>query len=200
MSFIVPMENSEIDRRFSTEHRMTYEPHKDPDEEFVLNVEKVSEKLKLIPPKEADMISLYYMYKKDQADIGKIFGLTQGDVSYRLARAVERLQYLLELPEVDKAQMIEDLRPYMPDTTYLEIMIGMWKTTSQSVVARQLNTTQGRVRYRFVRGIEILKNNLQLNKDLDVYVRLFDMVASNYNILHELSGSAEESKGSFLTA
>lgn len=200
MSFIVSMDTALIDSIFSQEHRMTYETTLPEEREADLPypVERVYEKIGKLPPIEADMLVLYFFQNKDQSDIGHIFSLTQGDVSYRLKRARQRLKYLLESPDLELDQMRADLEPHMPNEKpgerddYLEIMLGMWETTSQSVVARRMSTTQGRVRYRFMRGLKILSEKAVEHPHLDVYVGVFTRISKSYNILNELNSSSKE--------
>jgi DNA-directed RNA polymerase specialized sigma24 family protein len=186
---------------------------------------KVREVMGKLPEREADMLDLYFFKKKYQADVGKIFGVSQGDVSYRIKRAIKRIKFLLAYPEIDTDLMIKDLALIMPkedlkkpskkkkktplkssknktpipvndelgkcmkkckSSLYLQIMLGMYKTSSQSVVAERLGIYQGRVRYRFIKGLDILRKEAETNPDYEKYVTAFEMVAKNPNILREL--------------
>jgi DNA-directed RNA polymerase specialized sigma24 family protein len=197
-NFIVSMENSLIDNIFSQEDRLVYHTTMEEDNVSQYPVDRVLEKINRLPAREADMLMLYFFQKKDQADIGVIFKLTQGAISYRLKRAIQRLKFLLAMPDLDKAQMIEDLSPFMPEAIYLEVMVGMWETTSQSAVARRLSTSQGRVRYRFMKGLKNLRENLADNPHMQVYVDIFERISDSYNILNELNGERDYTPGSFL--
>ncbi len=164
-----------------------------------------------LPKREADMLYFYFYKKKFQADVGKIFGVSQGDVSYRIKRAIKRIKFLLNYPDIDPDLMIEELSEVLPfeninevltedvirkitpsgldfcgSNMYLRIMVGMYQTSSQSVVANQLGIYQNRVRYRFLKGLAILKEHSKKDYRYEKYVTAFDMVADNHNILREL--------------
>jgi DNA-directed RNA polymerase specialized sigma24 family protein len=160
--------------------------------------------LERIPEREADIIELYFLMGKRQADIAIIFGMTQAAVSYRLARGIKRIKFLLEIPEVTLEQMKADLseifvsRPGSErgagasktlDGVHIDVMIllHMWQTTCQSVVAQQLSLTQGRVRHRFFKAVEKLKEAAAVNPKFEPYSEIFSKIsAKNFNILKEV--------------
>lgn len=155
-----------------------------------------------IPSREADLIQLYFLTRKKQAEIAAIFGITQAAVSYRLDRGLQRLKFLLSIPQVDPDEMRADLQPVFPskreeDGTFIdvEILLGIWETTCQSEVAKNLNLTQGRVRHRFFKALATLKAKAE-QEDLDReeeedgpfqrYYKLFFAISENFNILREV--------------
>ncbi len=160
--------------------------------------------LERIPEREADIIELYFLMGKRQADIAVIFGMTQAAVSYRLARGIKRIKFLLEIPEVTREQMKADLaevfvcRPGSDrgsgasktlDGVHIDVMIllHMWETTCQSVVAQQLSLTQGRVRHRFFKAVDKLKEAAALDSRFEPYSEIFTKIsAKNFNILKEV--------------
>lgn len=160
--------------------------------------------LERIPEREADIIQLYFLMDKRQADIALIFGMTQAAVSYRLARGIKRIKFLLDIPDVSREQMQKDLSeifttkaggkesdwgPRTIDGIHIDvqILIHMWETTCQSVVAQQLNLTQGRVRHRFFKAVTRLKEIAAQNPKYEPYSQIFSKIsAKNFNILKEV--------------
>jgi len=109
-----------------------------------------------IPPREADLITLYYHNKMKQEQIAKLFGITQAAVSYRLHRGIRRIQFLRTIPLLDRDQFDLELGMKFSDQDR-EILWRMYETTCQSEVAKQMNLTQGRVRHRFFRSLSRIK-------------------------------------------
>jgi DNA-directed RNA polymerase specialized sigma24 family protein len=140
-----------------------------------------------IPPREADLLFLYYIKKKRQADIAEIFGVTQAAISYRLDRGLQRIRFLLSIPQIDEEDMRDDLPkvPFKP--LDVDILVGMWQTTCQSEVALRLKLTQGRVRHRFFRAVETLKTKADKDPMFQPYHKVFSSIASKkFNILREV--------------
>jgi DNA-directed RNA polymerase specialized sigma24 family protein len=141
-----------------------------------------------IPPREADLIEMYFLQKKRQADIAHIFGVTQAAISYRLDRGIQRIKFLLSIPRVTE----EDLRSILPDAfpkspIDVDILVGMWATTCQSEVAEKLGLTQGRVRHRFFRAVHTLEIKAKEDVRFEPYSRVFKAIASKkFNILREV--------------
>jgi Sigma-70, region 4 len=162
--------------------------------------------LERIPEREADIIELYFLMDKRQADIATIFGMTQAAVSYRLARGIKRIKFLLDIPDVSREQMQRDLSEIFTvrasgkesqewgsrtiDGIHIDvqILLHMWETTCQSVVAQQLNLTQGRVRHRFFKAVARLKEVADQNSKYEPYSQIFSKIsAKSFNILREVS-------------
>lgn len=70
-----------------------------------------------IPTREADLIYLYFIQRKRQADIATIFGVTQAAISYRLDRGIKRIQFLLSIPPVTEDELRADLPEVFPSIT-----------------------------------------------------------------------------------
>jgi hypothetical protein len=158
--------------------------------------EEIKPLLDRIPEREADLIHLYFLLRKKQAEIAAIFGITQAAVSYRLDRGLQRLKFLLSIPQVDPDEMREDLaRAGFPDID-VAILLGIWETTCQSEVAKNLNQTQGRVRHRFFTALGALRGMADREKEqldeeglegpLQRYYRVFFAISENFNILREV--------------
>jgi DNA-directed RNA polymerase specialized sigma24 family protein len=110
-----------------------------------------------IPPREADLIRLYYRDQMKQEQIARMFGITQAAVSYRLARGRRRIQFLFTIPELDFDLFEMELGPKFTDQDR-EILWRMYETTCQSKVAKQMNLTQGKVRHRFFSSLSRIKD------------------------------------------
>jgi DNA-directed RNA polymerase specialized sigma24 family protein len=155
------------------------------------SVGQILELLDRIPQKEADLIRLYFLKDKRQADIASIFQITQAAVSYRLNRGLHRLQFLLSIPQITEEELQQDLPDVFPQQIDIDILIGMWDTTCQSEVAERLQLTQGRVRHRFFRAVDTLKEAATRDKRFQPYYEVFSAIASKggkggFNILREV--------------
>ena len=139
--------------------------------------------LERIPEKEADLIYLYYVCKKRQADIAELFQCTQAAISYRLDRGIQRIKFLLSIPDVTEAELRHDLSELF-EPIDVDILAGMWRTTCQSEVANMLSLTQGRVRHRFFKAVERLKRAAEHNSRYEPYQKIFTSISSKrFNIL-----------------
>jgi hypothetical protein len=99
-----------------------------------------------------------------------------------LARAADRIKFLLHLPEVNVDSLMDDLSGFLSDPLDVQIMVLMLKTTCQSEVAKQLGVSQGLVRHRFLRSI----GKLEKSNRFGPYVFLFRFILDNLNILREV--------------
>lgn len=178
------LDPTELESRFSNEDGLAFlEPvSEEVSEESAEQIEKVRAVMDQLPPREADFVDLYYFRRLKQTDIATIFGVSQPTVCYRLQRAAARIHFLLALPNLD-AQAIEDsVGEVIADPIDVRIMVLMQQTTCQSEVAKILNVSQGFVRHRFIRSI----NKLRGVKGKETLVAMFDLIASNLNILREV--------------
>lgn len=148
---------------------------------------RVAPLLDRIPEREADLIYLYYVCKKRQADIAEIFDVTQAAISYRLDRGIQRLKFLLAIPAVTEGELRQDLRELFEQID-VDILVGMWQTTCQSEVANTLQLTQGRVRHRFFKAVGKLKVAAEYDERFRPYERIFTAISSKkFNILRAVS-------------
>jgi DNA-directed RNA polymerase specialized sigma24 family protein len=182
------MDSSDLERRFSDEDGMAYMDSifTEPGEDDVAQIDRVRSVVESLPPREADFVELYYFKKLKQTDIAAIFGVSQPTVCYRLARAADRIRFLLSIPHVAEASLVNDMAGFLSDPLDVQIMILMWKTTCQSEVAKQLDVSQGLVRHRFLRSLSRMRSSIHLAK----YVAIFDYISSNLNILREVQRPA----------
>jgi predicted XRE-type DNA-binding protein len=135
------------------------------------------------------------MRKKRQADIAEIFDVTQAAISYCLDRGVQRLKFLLSIPEVEEDDMRRDLAEIF-DQIDIDILVGMWVTTCQSEVASKLKLTQGRVRHRFFKAVEVLKTAAENDDKYSPYSKIFTSISSkNFNILRAVSLPQWQNRG-----
>jgi DNA-directed RNA polymerase specialized sigma24 family protein len=165
-----------------------------------------------IPDKEADLIYLYFIQRKRQLDIATIFGITQAAVSYRLERGIKRIQFLLSIPQITEDELKADLPEVFPASSScpkcastvvascpvcegkgtilidVSILVGMWRTTCQSEVANTLGLTQGRVRHRFFKAVEILQAAAEKDEKFEPYFKVFSSISGGkkFNILREV--------------
>jgi DNA-directed RNA polymerase specialized sigma24 family protein len=172
---ILIQDPSNLSSRFSNKDRLGYDPETDeldslieqnlaPDVEEELTTEgqsldfdSISKYLDRIPPREADLIRLYHKDKMKQEQIAKLFGITQAAVSYRLHRGIKRIQFLRTIPDLERDQFELELGPKFVEQDR-EILWRMYETTCQSEIAKQMNLTQGRVRHRFFRALQKIKD------------------------------------------
>ena len=183
----IVLDPSDMERIFSNEDGLSAYPSTTEtlSEESLLELEQVREVLDQIPPREADFVELYFFQRLRQTTIAEMFNISQPTVCYRLQRAASRLRYLIDMPAHDLWLMEQDLRGVLTDPKDIQIMLGMVETTCQSEVAKRMGVTQGFVRHRFFRTIGRLKKM----RDMDTYVRVFEHVAGNLNILKETQRS-----------
>jgi DNA-directed RNA polymerase specialized sigma24 family protein len=194
--YVISVDPAELANRFATDEPLFDELDEEGEEDdskeapllSTLNYEnEIKPLLDRIPEREADLIYLYYIQKKRQADIAEIFGVTQAAISYRLDRGLQRIRFLLSIPQVSEEEMRHDL----PDVPFkpidVDILIGMWQTTCQSEVATRLGLTQGRVRHRFFGAVKTLEKRADEDDKFLPYKKVFSSIASKkFNILREV--------------
>jgi DNA-directed RNA polymerase specialized sigma24 family protein len=154
-----------------------------PEEDFE---SKVAPLLDRIPQREADLIYLYFIQRKKQAEIAQIFEVTQAAISYRLDRGLQRIKFLLSIPQVTEEEIRRDLAPVFEEID-VNILVGMWETTCQSVVAERLDLTQGRVRHRFFNAVKALEKLAEQDEVFKTYAKIFTSISNKrFNILREV--------------
>lgn len=186
------LDPSEMESRFANDDSLAYYDTitEEPTEDDQAQLGQIQEVMGQLPPREADFVDLYYFRKLKQTDIAQIFGVSQPTVCYRLARAADRLRFLINLPKVDRNQLAKDMAGFLSDSLDVQIMVLMWETTCQSEVAKRLNVSQGLVRHRFLRSLMKMRANFHFAR----YVALFDYIGANLNILREVQRSVIEDR------
>lgn len=201
--YVISVDPAELANRFASSEPLLDEVEEDLSDEDVGGVlsslhydTQVKPLLDKIPNKEADIVYLYFIVKKKQADIAEIFGVTQAAISYRLDRGIQRIRFLLSIPQVTEEEM-RDALPGVPFKQIdVDILVGMWQTTCQSEVATRLGLTQGRVRHRFFGAVRILEVKAGEDSSFMKYHRVFSAIASKrFNILREVKLPQWQSRG-----
>lgn len=211
-SHILIQDPSSLSSRFSNEHRLGYDPDAEqgledlienqlaPDAEQELEAEgqtldfaAIEKYLDRIPPREADLIRLYHHDKMKQEQIAKLFRITQAAVSYRLHRGIKRIQFLRTIPELNQEQFELELGPKFSDQDR-EILWRMYETTCQSEIAKKMNLTQGRVRHRFFRALQKIKDLIaEEAKELQVRVQMLKKQSKPEHEIKKAEQELEES-------
>lgn len=196
--YVIPVDPSELANRFATNPE-EYDDAKTEEEEDAEDLasllagsyeDRIQPLLERIPAREADLIHLYYIQRKRQADIAEMFNVTQAAISYRLDRGLQRIKFLLSIPPVTEDDLRRDL-PLIFKEIDVDILIGMWQTTCQSEVATRLGLTQGRVRHRFFKAVKTLQQAAEAKTEdahkFVPYHKVFNAISSKkFNILREV--------------
>lgn len=201
--YVIPVDPTELANRFPA----AFDPRFDEEDDYLDEEEELAETgtplsefvgaddfrsrieplLARIPEREADLIYLYFIQKKRQADIATIFGVTQAAISYRLDRGLQRIRFLLSIPQVTEDELRDDLPGVFTQQIDVDILVGMWQTTCQSEVATKLGLTQGRVRHRFFKAVKTLEAAADGDEKFAPYSKIFSAIAKKrFNILREV--------------
>lgn len=196
IGYVIPVDPAELANRYSTSD----DPYEEPDDEKVESLitsgyaERIEPLLARIPVRERDLINLYYIQRKRQADMAEIFGVTQAAISYRLDRALQRIKFLLSIPQMTESDLRTDL-PLIFKEIDVNILVGMWDTTCQSEVAERLGLTQGRVRHRFFKAVKTLEKAAEQDAKFAPYHKLFFQISQNFNAVREVCLPQWKSRG-----
>jgi hypothetical protein len=138
----------------------------------------VLEEMEKISPLEADIIELH-LKGISQSLLGKIFGFTQPNIHYRLNRATERLKMMVQIEDFGEEELVERLSTVFCNEKDLKVMVYIYLWSSQSKVAKLIGESQGKVRYRFMKGLRVLEEIEELS---DIYKSL-KLVGENISLL-----------------
>ena len=133
---------------------------------------------------------------KNQKDIAKMFGVTQGAISSRISRAKKRLEFLRDLPKLGDSELDDMLGSHF-ETIEIDIIKYMIMTTCQSKTAEIINEkfglkdtkkrmTQVKVRHRFEKCLQILSDLRKNKPEMAKYYNLLDFIKKNLYKLHEV--------------
>jgi len=195
--YVISVDPAELANRFPDPASLLGpddEPEKE-DEEFtrLFNADTfkdvIEPLLDRIPAREADFIYLYYSLKKRQADIAAIFEVTQAAVSYSLGRGIQRIKFLLELPAITDDELRALLEEIFDEPIDVDILMGIWTSTCQTVVAKELQLTQGKVRHRLFRAVKTLKAKAAQDPKYAPAEKVFTLISSKkykFNILRRV--------------
>lgn len=178
----------EVQSRFAAPEPLSFEEY----EEDNLNLDDLEPFLKELPPREVDLIEMYYRLRKKQKEIAEFFSVSQGAISHRLSRARKRLKFLRDLPKVE-GSIFENLKNCFSyrDIEIIDLMI---KTTCQSETADIINKkynlegkdklSQVKVRHRFLRSISKLEKESKNDKILEGYFNLCSYINNSLYLRH----------------
>jgi predicted transcriptional regulator len=186
------MDAFEFASRYSNDNRIRYEEIHDAQ----VSYDDMLPFIDQLPERERDLLNLYYKEEKNQKDIARMFGVTQGAVSSRLSRAKSRLKFLRGMPKIDLEDIERSLSPHF-QVMEIEIIKCMMKTTCQSKTATLINElfglkeekkrmTQVKVRHRFEKCIALLGDMKKKNPHLAKYHNLLGYIKGNLYMLHEV--------------
>jgi len=149
------------------------------------------EQVQVIPflpsPFEKMLVKASLSGEISQKEIGQKYGISQPAVSYRLHRAIERLEFLSKFPRLPRARMLTLLRSAGLEKDDVSMMVCLYKTTCQSSAAKELGIPPGRVRYRLNRTVTHLEKLVSEGRsDLDSILTALRMIRDNAAILHPL--------------
>lgn len=184
------MDPIEIEKRFSTEEELLFSGYNEP----LFRFEDFRPFLDKIPQREVDLIEMYYREDKKQKEIADFFGVTQGAISHRLSRARKRLKFLRDMPKLEDDPRVM-LADYFSEFE-CDLFVFMIETTCQSKTADILNEkyklsegekmTQIKVRHKFDRYIDRLKQLKRIHPELNSCYELARYVKNNLYMLHEV--------------
>lgn len=135
-----------------------------------------------LSPKERDTFELYYFEGKTQEEIGQLLGLSQRTVSYRISKGIERIKYFLFVDSIDFKAMREDLEEIV-EPSYVDIIIGVITTSSQTTIGQLLNLSQSMVRWRFFKALSVIKEQSATNPKYRSHASTIDLVSMQFSII-----------------
>lgn len=161
-----------------------------------ITYEEIEPYLSKLPAREVDLLTYYRKYGKNQKDIARMFSVTQGAISSRLKRAVDRLKFLRDLPKISGDDIDRCLSSIF-DPIEIEIIKCMKETTCQSRTADIINEkfglfdekhrmTQVKVRHRFEKCLAKLDNLQKEQPDYSRFYGLLQIIKKNLYKLHEV--------------
>lgn len=210
--FVIGMDPAEMAVRFADESEPLDEDDRvelESPKEWVLDLarERLDRLLDQLPAREADLIELVVLGGMRQEQAGELFGVTQAAVSYRIGRAFQRLKWMVSVgyDEVSEADLRPDLvelfdrldRCLLCDGTTschqcwgtgwflidLEILVAMYRTSSQSQSAVMLGITQGRLAHRLKKLLARLE---AAGPEYARYAKLFGGMRRHWGVLVEM--------------
>lgn len=181
-----------IESMFSEEHSLgnltpTIKELDDLDRE---KLHLIFEYMARICPREADIVELHVLRGVSQGTLAKIFGFTQPNIHYRVRRGLERIKTLLQIPLYDEDFLIKVLDGVFKEPKDAEVMTKLYLWSSQSRVARMVNESQGKIRYRFIRCLKILS----AKPELEELHQAFKLIGENLSLLRGVKKEEEEIK------
>lgn len=142
---------------------------------------KIIENMGRISPLEADLLEMYLLKGVSQAQLGKIFQYTQPNIHYRINRGLQRLRVFVNIRIFTEEELRKRLSSFFTDPKDIEVMTLIYVHSSQSLVARLIGESQGKVRYRYLKCVKALEQAPSLH---DVYVTLKE-IGDNITLLRK---------------
>jgi hypothetical protein len=90
----------------------------------------------------------------------------------------------------DEEFLEEALEGLFKDPKDAEVMTKLYLWSSQSKVARMVNESQGKIRYRFIRCLKVLASN----PELEELHQAFKMIGENLSLLRGVKKEEDEIK------
>lgn len=128
----------------------------------------------------------------NQTELANLLEIRQPSVFYNLGRILPRLKYLLEWGKYSKTDFEKQMSTLFSEED-TKILVSFFETTCQSKVACCLGLTQGKVRHRILRALEILE------EQGSPYGRMLRSLHLNLNTLGINRGSLREKPEAFWT-
>lgn len=152
-----------LERTIASATELDFEEYEDD----ALDLDDLAPYLDKLPPREVDLIDMYYRSKKKQKEIATFFSITQGAVSHRITRARKRLIFLRDMPKIEDTTLLKNLNEAF-NPLESDVMFFLIRTTCQSVTANMVNAkhsldekgklTQVKVRHKFQKGVRYLES------------------------------------------
>ncbi len=177
------MDSKLMERLFSSEqglHTLPTAPE-ELSEEAKGQLATIIENMGRISPLEADLLEMYLLKGVSQATLGKIFQYTQPNIHYRINRGLQRLRVFVSIRIYTEEELRKRLSTFFTDTKDIEVMTLIYVHSSQSLVARMIGESQGKVRYRYLKCIKALEQAPSLQ---DVYLTL-KSIGDNITLLRK---------------
>lgn len=146
--------------------------------------ERITDLLPRIPPIERDVVHLYFVVGKKQEVIARILKLSQQAISHRLHSAYRRIIFMLAQPDIQLAQMEQDLSALLPNEFTVKVLCDFAQTSSQTMTAKRLGVPQQRICWHLNSGLRLLRDSLSV--DAAFYAHYFLNLRRNRNILREV--------------
>ncbi len=143
----------------------------------------VAEFLPRIPPFEADLLALHFRSKIPQHAIAALFGKRQSSISYRIARGVQRIQFLLQLPRISRARLAEAVMAVSPRD--VRLCLDVVETTSQTRAHARRRCSINGMMLRYDRVIRLLRDAVLSDPGIEPALRTLVLVRENPRILEK---------------
>jgi len=176
--FALNLDTTLLERLFGEEDEITY--YDEPDEPVaeertedeireeleakILRIERLKKLLEKIPAKERTMLRMKFGKGLSQSQIGEFFEVSQVTISYRIQRALQRIQVFNQIIDIDQELMRRDYEKLFDDLT-VDILMAIFETSNQSETARIVGKSQYCVRSRYLKAIEVMEEIIGNKKE-----------------------------------